>query len=261
MAGGVLLLIGGEICHNYFANRIRRSYTGPVDVVVCHSGLDDFEFYYPIYAGGPMREDERTRIIDFIFRRNSSFARLEEYKLLRRPDGASITRDAEEFNRTVDRLIDNRRYEMIFSYGSPIIHNPAILAPDFQSFNIHIGLSRHYRGGDSNIFALAEGSPDKVGLTCHKLSEAIDEGGILFEIAYPPSMRLPDFDSVNHYLVTQATEKACSILQDGLPTAYSAPKGRLALNRELTARHILAAEDLLHSIKNGTKEVSTRTGT
>lgn len=241
----VLLLVGGEICHNYFVNRIRSSHRGKADVVVCHSGRSDFEFYYPVYAVGEMDGAERDRIVDFIFRRNSSFARNEPYELLVRPQDAVVTRNSAEFNSAIGDLMSAGHYDAAFSYGVPIIRNAAVLAPDFAAFNLHIGLSRHYRGGDCNIFALAEGAVDRVGLTCHKLSEAVDEGAVLFEVAYPPSEGLASFDAVNHRLIADATDKVVAWLGGEQHAPYAVPKGRLVLNRELTARHILAAEDRL----------------
>ena len=61
-----------------------------------------------------------------------------------------------------------------------------------KSFNIHFGLSRFYRGGTSNITALAAGEFEKVGVTCHELKKTIDGQTIETEkvpLAYGPKQK------------------------------------------------------------------------
>lgn len=240
----ILLLVGGEICHNYFANQIHLLTQAEVDVIVHHSGRDNFEYYFPIYSVGATSEEHKKFAVNFIFRRNLSFALHENYDLLRAPRQRRvfIARNPEKFNLKIGEWASENTYEFAFAYGAPIIRNEAILAGKAAAFNIHIGLSRYYRGGDSNIFALCEEQYDKVGLTCHQLTKKVDEGNVLFEIPYDTAAAVRNIDELNHWLITRATDQVCRIVNGSTITKYEVPNGRLVLNRELTVHHIMQAE-------------------
>ena len=111
-----------------------------------------------------------------------------------------------------------------------------------------MGLSRYYRGGDSNIFALASKNNEHIGLTCHKLSKNVDKGDVLFEVIFEPGIDANSYDQLTYSLVKQSTEKLCAWLGGDVMTPYSVPEGELYLNSELTARHVLAAVENLSKI-------------
>ena len=71
-----------------------------------------------------------------------------------------------------------------------------------KSYNIHNGLSRYYRGGISNFYALSNNEFEKVGITCHKLTSKIDAGDVLFEINLEKGF-YKNFDEINYFLLKE----------------------------------------------------------
>ena len=58
--------------------------------------------------------------------------------------------------------------------------------------NIHMGVSPYYRGSSTNFWAMADGRPDMVGATVHRLSSGLDSGPILFH-AFPTPRAVEPF--------------------------------------------------------------------
>ena len=48
------------------------------------------------------------------------------------------------------------------------------------AYNIHMGVSPHYRGSSCNFWALYDGRPDLVGATIHLLTKGLDSGPMFF---------------------------------------------------------------------------------
>ena len=57
-------------------------------------------------------------------------------------------------------------------------------------FNLHGGLSPHYRGADCTFWALYNGEPDQVGCTLHRIDSGIDTGMLIAHVC--PEVRERD---------------------------------------------------------------------
>lgn len=243
----VLLLTGGEISHFYLANRLLgQGYD--VDIVVHHSGRTDFEYYYSVYGVGVSSPEEREYIVDFVFRRNRTLAKRVPYEMLVRPEGCVVTPSAKTFNELADEQARTTSYDVVLSYGGPIITGEAVLAGDCPAHNLHFGLSRFYRGGDTNIYALSVGEPDRVGLTCHRLTAKVDKGDIMFEVAFEPTAGIRTIDDLNCWLLEQAIERLPDLFAGRCEPVAPSREGMLFLNRDLRASHVVAAEECLENI-------------
>lgn len=242
-----LLLTGGEISHFYLANTLRRlGYD--FDVIIHHSGRSDFEYYYSIYGVGVSSQEEKDRIVDFVFRRNSTLAKRAPYEMLTRPEGCAVTPSAVTFNELADTYAQKGDYDVVLSYGGPIVTSQAVLQGDCPAYNLHFGLSRHYRGGDTNIYALSEAEPSHVGLTCHVLTAEVDKGDVMFEVAFAPTPDVRCIDQLNWWLLERAIERIPALVNGDCPPVSQDNQGKLFLNRELRASHVLAAERQLEEL-------------
>jgi len=61
-------------------------------------------------------------------------------------------------------------------YGTSVIRGDTLAALPSDSFNLHTGLLRYHRGIACTFWALADGHPERIGVTVHRLSAGIDAG-------------------------------------------------------------------------------------
>jgi folate-dependent phosphoribosylglycinamide formyltransferase PurN len=63
--------------------------------------------------------------------------------------------------------------------GTRILNKPTLTAVTAPFINMHAGITPAYRGVHGGYWALAEGRPDLVGTTVHRVDEGIDTGSIV----------------------------------------------------------------------------------
>jgi hypothetical protein len=79
-------------------------------------------------------------------------------------------------------------------FGASYIRGPlAELLVERRAVNIHMGVSPFYRGSSTNFWALADGRPEYVGATIHRLTTGLDSGPILWH-AFPAAEATEPFD-------------------------------------------------------------------
>src|SRR6185436_1451274 len=66
-------------------------------------------------------------------------------------------------------------------YGTSVIRGGTLAALPRDSFNLHTGLTRYHRGIACTFWALADGHPERIGVTVHRLSAGIDAGAPVAE--------------------------------------------------------------------------------
>ena len=66
-------------------------------------------------------------------------------------------------------LADRLLPDVIAVFGTSLIRGPLLDRGRLGIFNLHGGLSPHYRGADSTFWALYNGEPDQVGCTLHRI--------------------------------------------------------------------------------------------
>ena len=177
----ILFVTGNEPIHNFFVEKvIEELAVKHFDVVKYYSGISNFDYFSKIYDYEQMNVSERAYFSDFLKRRTEIISRKD---ICFRYDNEAIFNSIAHFNEYLDKIIGQTHYKVILSFACPVITSDSFFQEDMQTVNIHMGLSKYYRGGDSNIFALDKQEYDRVGLTAHKLAKYVDSGHILFELS------------------------------------------------------------------------------
>lgn len=81
-------------------------------------------------------------------------------------------------------LADRLTPDVIAVFGTSLIRGALLSRGRLGVFNLHGGLSPHYRGADCTFWALYNGEPDRVGCTLHAIDSGIDTGHLIAHI-YP----------------------------------------------------------------------------
>lgn len=63
-------------------------------------------------------------------------------------------------------------------YGTSIIRGEVLDALPEQTFNLHTGLTEHYRGVCSSFWALYDDKPERIGVTIHRVGAGVDTGAV-----------------------------------------------------------------------------------
>ena len=200
----ILFLCGNEASHNYFVSKLLKNIE--VDeyfVLKHHSGMSDMEYFKQVFGKPKMSDIEATYLNKFVKERNNKFKAYRNVFF----ENEAIVNSNQGFNLKLDELISDKKYDYFMIYGAPIIKNPVILKESQKSINFHFGLSRYYRGADTNIYALARGQFHRVGLTAHKLAKKVDSGRVLFEI---------QLEKLDWLKISNINELSCLLLKKGI---------------------------------------------
>ena len=187
----ICIITGHELNHRFlYSSLIKSNPNASFTIYERRPRLSDLEYYMKVYFKGENREEFRTEIVDFVTGRNALLTK-EEWQFPQSDGHIFISFENKE---ELDQLLDESTsdFDLIITYGAPLIRNKDLIQSE-KCLNVHMGLSRFYRGGATNIFALAQGEYEKVGTTIHFLSERIDAGDIVQEFAFK------DFDLVSSY--------------------------------------------------------------
>jgi methionyl-tRNA formyltransferase len=79
-------------------------------------------------------------------------------------------------------LADRLQPDVIAAFGTSLIRGPLLDRGRLGIFNLHGGLSPHYRGADCTFWALYNGEPDQVGCTLHRIDPGIDTGTLIAHV-------------------------------------------------------------------------------
>ena len=79
-------------------------------------------------------------------------------------------------------LADRLQPDVIAVFGTSLIRGPLLDRGRLGIFNLHGGLSPHYRGADCTFWALSNGEPDQVGCTLHRIDSGIDTGKLIAHV-------------------------------------------------------------------------------
>jgi methionyl-tRNA formyltransferase len=90
-------------------------------------------------------------------------------------------------------LVDRLKPDAIAVFGTSLIRGELLSRGKYGIFNLHGGLSPHYRGADCTFWALHNGEPEQVGCTLHHVDAGIDTGKI---VAYVCPEIQPDDDEL-----------------------------------------------------------------
>src|SRR2546427_2476682 len=79
-------------------------------------------------------------------------------------------------------LADRLQPDVVAVFGTSLIRGPLLSRGRVGFFNLHGGLSPHYRGADCTFWALYNGDPDQVGCTLHRIDSGIDTGKLIAHV-------------------------------------------------------------------------------
>jgi hypothetical protein len=91
-------------------------------------------------------------------------------------------------------LAERLQPDVIAVFGTSLIRGPLLDKGRLGIFNLHGGLSPHYRGADCTFWALYNGEPDQVGCTLHRIDAGIDTGNLIAHIC--PEVREGDHELI-----------------------------------------------------------------
>lgn len=83
----------------------------------------------------------------------------------------------------VVELADRLNPDVIAVFGTSLIRGPLLTRGRLGIYNLHGGLSPHYRGADCTFWALYNGEPDQVGCTLHRIDAGIDTGLLIAHVS------------------------------------------------------------------------------
>ncbi len=116
-------------------------------------------------------------------------------------------------------------------FGSSFIKGKLIdFLVDQNTYNIHMGISPHYRGSSCNFWAAYDKNYDMVGATIHMLSKGLDSGDMLFHA-------LPDFENDPFDLGMRAVKSAHKGLVDNLKTGSLSSYNRVKQDKSKELRY------------------------
>jgi len=79
-------------------------------------------------------------------------------------------------------LADRLQPDVIAVFGTSLIRGPLLERGRLGIYNLHGGLSPHYRGADCTFWALYNGEPDQIGCTLHRIDSGIDTGVLIAHV-------------------------------------------------------------------------------
>ena len=127
-------------------------------------------------------------------------------------------------------LADRLRPDVIAVFGTSLIRGALLTRGRLGIFNLHGGLSPHYRGADCTFWALYNREPHQVGCTLHRIDAGIDTGALVAHIR--PEVKEGDGELTLFWRSVRASAEAYVEMLDRLERGENlgesqAEKGRL----------------------------------
>jgi len=82
-------------------------------------------------------------------------------------------------SQAVERMIREANPEVLFVFGSPVLHERLFNLATLGAVNLHLGIAAQYRGENTLFWALRERNPEGLGITFHRIDAGIDTGRVL----------------------------------------------------------------------------------
>ena len=180
--GGLVVLTGNGPEHRYVANRLCQAL--PVDAVVADVAVRQPSLRRA-FRGGTRQGVARLAL--FAYRKAVRDARARDRALR-----CVLGNDA-----TASFLVDDRvicvdginsaaaraavaavHPSVLLVFGTAIVRDEILALADDMAFNMHTGLSPHYRGTDCAFWPVVNGELDWIGATVHECTSAVDGGQV-----------------------------------------------------------------------------------
>jgi methionyl-tRNA formyltransferase len=127
-------------------------------------------------------------------------------------------------------LADRLRPDVIAVFGTSLIRGALLEKGRFGVYNLHGGISPHYRGADCTFWALYNNEPEQVGCTLHVIDAGIDTGRLIAHVR--PEVREGDDELALFWRAVRDSAEAYAELLERLERGErlgqpQAEKGRL----------------------------------
>jgi folate-dependent phosphoribosylglycinamide formyltransferase PurN len=127
-----------------------------------------------------LRRRSRARRVEIVRERSLDAGPVPEATIVRVPSANSPAAQG--------RLKDLAPDVVVVS-GTRILSADVLKAVAAPFVNVHAGITPLYRGVHGGYWALANGEPDRCGVTVHVVDEGIDTGSILYQATIRPTIR------------------------------------------------------------------------
>lgn len=174
----IIVITGDQLRHRYFLQQI----AGETPLAAAFIETT----HYPAAAAASAEAESAWRWY---------FARREAYETERFRDAAALPDPAGprllpiargEINSqvTLDRLLAIAP-DLIVIFGTGLLGDRVLEHYGGRIFNLHLGLSQHYRGSSANFWPIHDEKPETLGATIHTVDRGIDTGTVLLRAPIP----------------------------------------------------------------------------
>ena len=188
------ILTTNTIHHAYFISEIEKI----------------FDISYIVYE---------TDKLNFSYKTESNFGKLEEsfenffFNQTEIPDKfkSPVVSVSSVNSKAFKRIAENYEADFAIVFGCGKIQPHVFELFHEGMINVHRGISKKYRGLDSDLWAIYENDFDNIGVTLHYIDEDLDTGPIIFEggINIPSSIEI---FQLRAYTTLLATEQIIEII-------------------------------------------------
>lgn len=96
-----------------------------------------------------------------------------------RPNSYTWCQQGSINSKKIEDVIRETEPDYLLVFGTGLLKENIFSIPKAGSLNIHTGLTQHYRGVDSHIWAIMDDRLDLIGSTVHCIDKTIDAGYVL----------------------------------------------------------------------------------
>jgi len=170
----ILLIIGNQRRHLYFASLLQRVYN--LDgIILVDRGIDR-----PIISENIEKIDRENFEKHFENRKTAEEEHLRDIEELQ-CDILHVDFDKLNTMKSV-LFIEKINPHFVFVFGSGLIKEPIISVLPKETINLHLGLSPRYRGSATLFWPFYFLEPNYAGSTFHYLEEQPDSGAIIHQV-------------------------------------------------------------------------------
>ena len=172
MKSKIVLITGPGLNHRYFVNRLNRDF--PIEYVLIE------EVAYPNFTSNSRKHQEAW---EWFSRRRkeyeeNSFAGSKLWARKNQPKIIPIATGQLNSTETL-KTLQAQQPEIIILFGASLIGRKIMDHFPNRIINLHVGLSKQYRGSSCNFWPIHDGRLDCLGATVLTINTGIDTGEIL----------------------------------------------------------------------------------
>jgi len=249
----LIVITGNQLSHKYFINQLNKHFN------LSAIFIEHFEYPIPKFK----TEDEEKVWNEFFFLRKKNEDSLLPFSssnsALNRPMFFNIEKGALNKNETLQSISSFNPTKIII-FGTSLLQAKYLEFFPNCIFNLHVGLSQHYRGSSCNFWPIYDLRPNLIGATIHFVSAGIDDGKIIMQ----DKIKLNKYDSEFELMIKPillGTSLMIKTINEDISSLITAKKplnkGKLCLIRDFSPQAILNVREHVSSGKIKNKIIET----